>query len=68
MYGGANGLLPTLFTLVPKGQTSSPPSWIADTKFTTSQLFADLAGSGPRFHYRNYDFGVNYNRGADYNH
>jgi len=45
MYGALEGLMPTLFTLVPKGETPSQPSWIADTKFSTSQILVDLTAA-----------------------
>jgi len=41
-YGAVEGLLPTLFNLVPAGETPSQPSWITETKFSTSKILEDL--------------------------
>jgi len=35
--------MPCLFSVVPKGQTPTQPSWVTDTEFSTSKIFEDLA-------------------------
>jgi len=37
--------MPTLFTVVPKGETPAQPSWVDDTKFSTDEIFAAVAAA-----------------------